>query len=99
MPFDLSKSYSFTEQGISALNPDQQGVYGITNSQSQFIYVGQAEDLRKRLLEHFNRLSKQSGCIWEYAPALFYAHLVGANVDEVETEYINFYDPPCNRTN
>jgi len=52
MPFVQQTGREFTKAGIEALNPNQNGVYGIYR-QGVWIYVGRG-DIRTRLLSHLN---------------------------------------------
>ena len=52
MPFIQQTPRAFTKQNVEALNPNQNGVYGIFN-QSRWVYVGKG-DIRARLLAHLN---------------------------------------------
>jgi group I intron endonuclease len=40
--------------------PSVQGIYKITNTTSQFFYIGSSQNVRTRLKEHFYRLRKQT---------------------------------------
>lgn len=98
MPFSHGP-YDFTLSGINGIG-QLPGVYGITNGDPKWIYIGEAESLRDRLKEHYNRQSDQSNCIWKYTPKKFYCEVV--NGGEVarkkrETELIKEYDPNCNK--
>lgn len=50
MPFPQQNPRAFTRPGIEALNPNQNGCYGIFRS-GVWIYVGRG-DIRARLLSH-----------------------------------------------
>ena len=52
MSFPKQEPRAFTQSGIEALSPNQNGVYGIFRA-DKWIYVGRG-DLRARLLSHFN---------------------------------------------
>ncbi len=90
-------SYPFTQSGISTFAPNTSGVYWIMNSQGGTIYVGESAYMQSRLLDHHNRTSDQSTCIWSYYPALFsFRELPYYQRLQVEREMINRLNPPCN---
>lgn len=62
--------YDFTEQGILTYAPKSSGVYGIYND-SEWIYVGEAEDIEARLCEHLRGQSDQSPCIKRRKPTIY----------------------------
>lgn len=97
MPF-AKGPHSFNEQSIKDNAPTSAGVYGIDGA--SMIYIGEAENIQKRLLEHHNRDSTQSGCIWKNDPVQFYCELVSGGVlarGTREAELIEEYDPDCNK--
>jgi hypothetical protein len=53
MPFPPQNAQPFTRAGVEWLAPNQSGVYGIFGAQ-RWIYVGRADDLRARLLQHLS---------------------------------------------
>ena len=99
MSFPISSfGRSWNKNSIEAMNLRQQGVYGIYNA-TFWLYIGQAEDMRERLLEHYNKTSDQSACIWKNKPTLFKTMLVSSSSLVVkEQELIKEYNPICNRT-
>ena len=97
MPFPIQDPHPFTEQGIKNLAANQAGVYGIYNSQ-KWIYIGKATDIKVRLLEHFNKLSDQSACIWRNNPTHFAAVINLNNMDSEETALIRELASVCNKT-
>ena len=56
-------------------------------------YIGRADDIRKRLLEH---LSEDDPCLRSHRPTHFVASVVHDNV-RYEKELILEYDPECNK--
>lgn len=75
MKFPKQAKHAFTLSGISAARPYQPGVYGIFNS-SCCIYIAKAEDIRASLLQHFQRSSDMSCCIFENEPDYWLATIV-----------------------
>lgn len=59
--------FSFTRASILASAPAQSGVYAIYNPQS-FIYFGEGQDIRARLLDHLNG---DNPCILRHQPTGF----------------------------
>ena len=97
MPFPEQDPREFTEAGIEILDPNQAGVYGIYNNQI-WIYIGKADDIRKRLLEHFNGTSDQAKCIWRNKPTHYLAVAEGSEgIDTQETALTQEFNPICNR--
>jgi len=92
MPFVEQDPRLYTREGILALDPGQTGVYGIFNA-TTWIYVGKAEDLRERLLEHLNG---DNPCITRYSPTKFVGEKVQlSNLDAREKELIRELSPVC----
>jgi excinuclease UvrABC nuclease subunit len=88
----------FSEAGISSIKAGQTGVYGIYNS-SEWIYIGQAEDLRDRLLEHVRGKSDQSSCMLKHNPTSWVGQIVDkSQLDSLESSLIAEYSPACNKT-
>lgn len=73
MPFLSTSHYNYDPQTVARIVPSQSGVYGIFNRQWQ--YVGETNDLRRRLLEHLNETgtplsrSASTGFTFELCPA------------------------------
>ncbi len=85
----------FTRDGIEALSPNQPGVYGLYRG-DRWVYVGQSEDVRRRLLEH---LGGDNSCITGSWPSHFVAELVHgghAAREARERVLINECQPLCN---
>jgi len=53
MPFPQQDAHPYTQVGIESIKPTQKGVYGLFQK-SAWVYIGRAQDLRKRLLEHLH---------------------------------------------
>ena len=96
MPFSHGP-YDFTPAGIGNMN-EVAGVYGITNDKLQMIYIGQTDNLRRRLGEHYN---DNKDCIWKYSPKKHYAEVVSGGEQarkKREAELIREFNyPPCNK--
>ena len=90
--------HAFTEQSIERNASTSGGVYRI-DTRDDCIYVGQASNIRRRLLEHVRGESDQSGCILRNKATLFRYELIADknDRDEREQELIDNLDPECNR--
>ena len=75
------------------------GVYGIMNSDSQMIYIGETDDLQRRMGEH---QADKEHCMHRYGPALARAEVVNGGEPARklrESALIAEYNrPPCNQT-
>ncbi len=83
--------FDFSQEGISTNAPHASGVYAIYNG--GWIYVGESQDIQRRLLEHLNDV-----CIMQSMPTGFTYELV-ANEDERlarRNELIAQFGPACN---
>lgn len=98
MPFsDTLKRRAWNRLEIVNINKGQRGIYGIYNS-DQWIYIGKSDDLQARLLEHYDKISDQSGCIWKNKPTGFLAKLASTStIDNEELDLIRYYNPTCNK--
>jgi hypothetical protein len=90
MPFP-EPGHNFSRSDIEALNPGQQGCYGLF-FRSVWIYIGRG-DIRQRLLGH---LTGDNECIDRYRPTHWKA-IVTDDPERVEKELIQEYNPLCNR--
>lgn len=96
MPFPPQDPRSFTRQGIEWLAPNQKGCYGLIQQKAAgpaWVYVGKADDVRARLLQHLNG---DNPCINNYPPTHFLTEITQAN-DAREKMLIVEYDPHCNK--
>ena len=94
MPFPEQTSRAFTQEGVDWLNLRQIGVYGLFNT-DQWVYIGQAVDLRRRLHEHLNG---DNACINRYRPSNYVAVLCSRlELDERERTLILECQPACNQ--
>lgn len=90
MPFPQQNPQPFNRSGVEWLAPNQSGVYGIFRN-GLWIYVGKADDLRARLLQH---LSNQD--ILKHEPT-HYVTMVTSNGDYVERSLIIELQPVANQ--
>jgi len=97
--------YSYNNSSVEKNVPESAGVYKISVSQQdktlKVHYVGQAENLRKRLKEHLDTANEQNECLVEhiekYACSYNFA-LISRQEDRNVAEralYIH-YKPDCN---
>lgn len=66
MPFESPKIWSYDEDTVQTLSPNQRGVYGIFRS-GRWIYVGSG-DIRDRLLSHLRGDNHSDPCIAHEGP-------------------------------
>ena len=96
MPFSRPPC-DFTPTEIEKLRQEP-GVYGIINASFEMLYIGQTDNLRRRLGEHYkdNKLP-----LWQYAPKKFYYQIVEGSETvrrKRETKLLEEYGaPPCNK--
>ncbi len=96
MPFPTQDPRPYTEEGAQSIKTGQRGVYGLIQVQQDgwvWIYIGRADDIRKRVLEHLN---EDDPCLASYGPSHFIAAIMQDNVKR-EKELILEYDPECNK--
>ena len=91
MPFTQQTSRAFTRDNIIALNPGQNGVYGLFRT-NQWVYVGKG-DIRQRLLDHLNG---DNPCITRDGPTHWVSEVM-PNADEREKALIRELTPSCNQ--
>ena len=97
--------YKYTSDSVSKNVPEDAGVYKISVSQQddtlKVHYVGQAENLQKRLKEHLNVDSEKNKCLAEHLSKYSCSYkfaLVSRQEDRDAAEkalYIH-YKPECN---
>mgnify|MGYP002641627872 CR=1 FL=1 len=87
-------NYAFTSGSINVSAPEQSGVYAIFNSE-RWLYVGESNNIRRRLLEHFN---ENGTCLKRNAPTGFTCELQPAwsRVNR-QNDLIVQLRPTCNR--
>ena len=56
MPWRTQNGYPLSPASVQAHAPVKEGVYGIRSGKT-WVYLGQSEDLRRRLMEHLQDLS------------------------------------------
>lgn len=89
------KQWTFDRQTVLSLNRGQPGVYALFRP-NLWVYVGQSEDIRERLLDHLNG---DNPCITQNRPTKFVAEVIhsAAERDRREKELILRLQPVCNR--
>lgn len=96
MPW-TGNSFPFTEAGITANAPTRSGVYMIwgTGGTNSVVYVGETNDLQRRLLEHRRETNT---CIARQNPATCGFELV-ESVQRVQrqNQLIQEFRPTCNQ--
>jgi excinuclease UvrABC nuclease subunit len=91
VPFNNSTTYDFR---TSTWNPVA-AVYGVMNANKQIIYIGQTDDLKRRMAEHINDTRH---CMHRYAPRLVSVEVINVEASRLAREkaLIDEYRPPCN---
>lgn len=71
------------------------GVYGIMDSRKMMIYIGQTDDLKRRMAEHQADTSHKMHL---YAPVFVWAEVIADEAKRVirEATLIAEYEPPAN---
>jgi predicted GIY-YIG superfamily endonuclease len=92
-------SYPFMEGSVRANAPAESGVYILFSTPGftwEIIYVGDADDVQKRLLEH---LDGDNPCITQRGPTAFITERVDReHRQDRRDSLIGEYDPRCNRS-
>ena len=92
MPFTTTdKTYPF-----STVWNEVPAVYGIMNSEKQMIYIGETDNLKRRMAEH---QADGRHCMYRYGPALVWVEVITAGEAarlRRERQLIAEYAPPCN---
>jgi hypothetical protein len=68
MPWQNPAWYGFNKGTVNARAPNASGVYGLKDSDGQWLYVGEATAIASSLLRH---LAGDNWCITEGHPATF----------------------------
>ena len=92
MPFE-NQPYPWSRDSVVENVPRRSGVYGLYSA--LWIYIGEADDLRERLMEHFNG---DSSCTRRYVPTYFVFELID-NRSALESRYrelVRQHGPICN---
>lgn len=93
MKFPAVTVRAFRRTTIEAYAPNLDGVYALLKNGS-YVYIGKGR-IRERLLAHN---AGDNPCITRQAPTHFlYSMPPTSEIDKVEKELIDHYDPPCNR--
>ncbi len=93
MEFPAVTPHAFRRTTIEAYAPDLDGIYGLLKNGS-FVYIGKGR-IRQKLLAHN---AGDNRCIILQTPTHFvYSMPPTSQIDQVEKELIEHYDPPCNR--
>lgn len=94
MPFPSTTGHFFNDSYVRANAPNRSGVYGLY-TQTQWFYVGESDDIQRRLLEH---LSESGTCISRHAPTGFIYELAEASSRVArQNALIRELAPACNQ--
>lgn len=93
MPFPKQTARLYTRANVEALNPNQNGVYGLYNK-SDWVYVGKSNDIRGRLLDHLNG---DNPCIIREKPTHWVDVVIQGVPSAREQQLILELKPTCNK--
>ena len=94
MAFEFSIPHAFSSVSIRAHAPSASGVYGISNAR-QWIYIGEADNIRERLLEH---LTETGVGIKRFLPTGFTFEVCDSHTKaERHSQLVTQYHPVYNR--
>jgi excinuclease UvrABC nuclease subunit len=92
--FEFTIPHAFSSVSIRAHAPSASGVYGISNAR-QWIYIGETDNIRERLLEH---LAETSTGISRYLPTGFSFEVCDSHSKpKRHSRLVAQYDPVYNR--
>ena len=94
----------YTETSVKTNVPQGKGVYLLwvkySTGRWECFYVGQADDLQKRLLDHLSD-QEENKCIKEnvkYTCGFYYANVsLQSDRDGIEKALYDYYETPCNQ--
>ena len=100
---EWSNRYAYTEANVGKYAPTSGGVYRLiykSGDDYYVFYVGQSDDLERRLLEHLSS-NEPDACIKRHLRdySCFFRFLdvsSASEKDRIEKEQIKKYNPPCN---
>ena len=94
-PWAGTQVWPFTKNGILANTPNASGVY-VLGTGWTWVYVGESNDLLRRLLELFG---SPSSCIAKYVGVVFGYELVPTEAQRIsrQDQLIRELLPACNR--
>jgi excinuclease UvrABC nuclease subunit len=92
MPFE-NQPYPWSRDSVVENVPRRSGVYGLYSA--LWIYIGEADDLRERFMEHFNG---ESPCTRRYVPTYFVFELIDSRSarESRYRELVRQHGPICN---
>jgi excinuclease UvrABC nuclease subunit len=91
MTWHIQAAYPLTPPNLYAHAPVKEGVYGIRSGE-KWIYFGQSDDLRRRLLEH---LRDRSHCMYQYPNLEFVCETTPTSADRLR-QLLQEFRPVCN---
>lgn len=92
MSFNNNQWYDFTTTNWNEVP----AVYGVFDSNMRILYIGQTDNLYRRMNEHrYNR----EHLMYRYNPTFVLVEIIQEERSRFtrERELINLYDPPCNQ--
>lgn len=91
MPWQNPTGYALNHVSLLAHAPAAPGVYAIYSGK-RWVYFGESEDLRRRLLEH---LTDRSHCMHQFPDLQYSVELAPNRVDRLQ-DLLRAYPTPCN---
>ncbi len=93
MPFAEQTPREFSRAGITSIAQGQRGVYGIFGN-NKWIYIGKADDMRERLLQHLN---DKTSDIHLNHPTHWVANVYKKDPTQEEKDLLLEFKPICNK--
>lgn len=94
MPFEECAGLAFTNVSVQKNAPGQSGVYGLSNAR-EWIFVGEANDIRAALLAHL----KEAGTLLKTRNPTGFTFEISSPSDRIsrQNELVREFEPFCNR--
>ena len=78
--------------------PETHGVYFFEDSEGRYLYIGKSNNIQKRVIQHFRKVSKKSQKILQSVHSIKYETTPGELIALLkEDEYIKTHQPPINK--
>lgn len=89
---------SITLDELHAL-PETCGVYFFKDEEDRLLYVGKSNNIKKRVMQHFRKVSRKAEKIHQFVHKITYEETPGELIALLkEDEYIKHFQPPINKT-
>ena len=82
---------TYNKNNISYLNDNMSGIYVLYSETKKIIYIGESEDIKKRLNQHINNNEWEDAIYFDYL-------IINSKEDRMNSEknYIQKYNPKHN---